>query len=178
MGRFTTADSTAYHRGQRVIVRTPRGIETGIVLSGTESNAVNTADWDGEILRRMTVQDELLAERLERHRREAIAACEKRLARFTEPIVLVDAELSFDGGTLFFYFLGEPSTEVETSLATLAEVYQATAQMQQFADTLTNGCGPDCGTGEGGNCQSCGHHGESDCETSCAVAELMRRSRN
>jgi hypothetical protein len=44
----------------------------------------------------------------------------------------------------------------------LAELYEAQAQMRKFADTLSGGCGPDCGTEVAGGCKSC--------STGCAIA--------
>ena len=48
--------------------------------------------------------------------------------------------------------------------AELAETYETKAQFRKFTDTLTAGCGPDCGTAtaEGAGCQSCG--------VGCAIA--------
>ena len=57
----------------------------------------------------MTVQDELLQARLEKHRQEAYEACAALLAENGQPAVLVDVEHLFDGQGLFFYFLGDVS---------------------------------------------------------------------
>ena len=64
------------------------------------------------------------------------------------PVALVDVEHSFDGRTLRFYFLGETTPEVEAVVAELAELYEAEVQIRGFAETLTQGCGPGCGTDE------------------------------
>ena len=57
---------------------------------------------------------------------------------------------------------GEADPRLDAITSELAEVYEAKAQLQKFADTLTAGCGPHCGTEEGGGCTSGG------CST-CAV---------
>ena len=71
----------------------------------------------------------------------------------------MDVEHLFDGHTLVFYFLGDVPAEVEHVTGELAEVYEAKAQFRSFADTLTNGCGPGCGTesAEGHGCTNCAH---------------------
>ena len=161
-----------------MIVRSERGLELGEVLaspspmdgrstiepSQPEPSRSEPPRPEGSILRGMTEADELLALRLERNRQAALTACSARLAELELPVALVDVEHSFDGRMLRFYFLGETTAEVEAVVAELAELYEAEVQIRGFAETLTNGCGPGCGTDEatGGGCGSCG--------TGCAVA--------
>jgi hypothetical protein len=105
---------------------------------------------------------------LERNRHEAFEACCRRLGELGVTTTLVDVEHLFDGRGLYFYFLGQPPDEVEQLTAELAEVYDANVQFRRFAETLTAGCGPDCGTegAAGGGCSSCA--------TGCAVAGACR----
>ena len=161
VGRFRAVDATRYRRGWRVVVRTRRGMELGHVLSVADPMATES-DVDGQILRVMTVEDELLAERIERDRRKACDACAAFLDERGIAAVLVDVEHLFDGSGLYFYFLGEVPEEVDEFTAQLAETYDATVRFRQFADTLLQGCGPDCGTERAeGHCDTC---------DSCAVA--------
>jgi hypothetical protein len=80
------------------------------------------------------------------------------------PAVLMDVEHLFDGQTLLFYFLGEITPELEALTDELAELYELHVQFRRFAEAVTTGCGPGCGTeaATGGGCTSCG--------TGCAVA--------
>ena len=112
VGRFAAVDAVRYPRHSRVIVRTRRGLEIGDVLSPPDERDDGRAFADGEILRGMTVQDELLQARLEKNRQEAYEACAELLAESGVSAVLVDVEHLFDGQGLFFYFLGDvtPST--------------------------------------------------------------------
>lgn len=158
VGRFAAADARQYPRGTRVICRTPRGLEVGEVLAAAGDGAA----CDGSLLRPMTVEDDLLVSRLERNRQEAFAACASRLVDKGLDAVLVDVEHLFDGQSLYFYFLGEEDPSLASLTAELAETYEAKAQLQRFAETLTAGCGPGCGTEEAAGCGS-------SC-ASCAVA--------
>jgi cell fate regulator YaaT (PSP1 superfamily) len=171
VGRFRSADAVRYPRGARVVVRTVRGVELGDVLGvhdADNSENPGIATPDGAILRRMTVEDQLLEARLERNRHEAFDACSKRLTELGVAAPLVDVEHLFDGRGLYFYFLGQPPAEVDALTAELAEVYDANVQFRRFAETLTAGCGPDCGTenATGGGCGSC--------STGCAVAAACK----
>ena len=162
--RFRSADGTVFPRSSRVIVRTPRGLETGEVLAPPGDGSPAAAEPIGPVLRLMTIEDDLLAARLRARRDEAFAACTRLLAEQQEPAVLVDVEHLFDGRGLFFYFLGESPPEADRLTRQLAEKYEAEVAFHRFAETLAEGCGPGCGTEEAmgqGGCESC---------TSCAVA--------
>jgi cell fate regulator YaaT (PSP1 superfamily) len=164
VGRFAAVDAVRYPRHARVIVRTRRGLELGDVLSPPDDRDDGRAFADGELLRGITVQDELLQARLEKHRQEAYEACANLLRAHHLPAVLVDVEHLFDGQGLFFYFLGEVTPELEAHTQELAEMYEAKVQFRKFTETLIEGCGPGCGTDEAkgqGGCEAC---------TSCAVA--------
>jgi len=169
LGRFRSSDGTVYPRGVKVIVRTRRGLEVGEVLAPVPLGEHPGAE-AGQILRGMTGQDELLLERLEKNRCEAFDACNDLLTQRGLSAVLLDVEQLFDGQGIFFYFLGEVEPAVEALSAELASVYDTQARMQQFADTLLEGCGPGCGTdaAEGGACDNCG---------SCALAAACGSSR-
>jgi cell fate regulator YaaT (PSP1 superfamily) len=176
VGRFAAVDAVRYPRHSRVIVRTRRGLETGDVLAppddvddpredaGDIVGDDGPAFADGDLLRGMTIEDELLQARLESNRQEAYEACARLLAEHRVPTMLVDVEHLFDGQGLFFYFLGDVPPEVESFTGRLAETYEAKVQFRKFTETLIEGCGPGCGTEEAkgqGGCDSC---------TSCAVA--------
>lgn len=171
VGRFTAVDAVRYPRHSRVIVRTKRGLEVGDVLSPPDDRDDGHAFADGDLLRGVTLQDELLQARLEKHRQEAYADCAAMLAEKGVPTVLVDVEHLFDGQGLFFYFLGEVPPELEMYTSQLAETYEAKVQFRKFTETLIEGCGPGCGTDEAkgqGGCASC---------SSCAVASACGTKR-
>ena len=162
LGCFAAIDVRRYPRGARVIVRSGRGLEVGEVLGPAQETP--TARVEGSLVRGMTVEDELLAERLARHRIEALEACERELAARELDVALVDAELLFDGQTLVFYFLGSVPPECSTLTAELAAAYDAQAQLAKFADVLAVGCGPDCGT------EHAAGHGCTTCASGCALS--------
>jgi len=163
IGRFVAADAVRYPRNSRVILRSARGLEVGEVLAAPRT-AESILPNDGQILRKMTVEDELLVARLEKHRHTAFEACSALLQENHVPAALMDVEHLFDGTGLFFYFLGEVPAEAEPFTQQLAAAYETTVEFRKFAKTLSEGCGPGCGTEEAmgqGGCESC---------SSCAVA--------
>jgi cell fate regulator YaaT (PSP1 superfamily) len=160
VGRFTAVDAVRYPRHAQVVVRTGRGLELGEVLAAPEGPDDGPAD--GSILRGVTVEDQLLAARLEKHRQAAFEACTARLLEMNAAAVLMDVEHLFDGRTLLFYFLGEMTPELESLTAELAELYEAQVQFRRFTDAVNEGCGPGCGTDAAAGCKTCA--------TGCAVA--------
>ena len=164
VGRYDAADFHLYPRDARVICRTARGVEVGIVICPIEDEFAGCSDsgttqFDGTILRRVGAEDELILERLHRHRDKAFHACQQLIQDRQLPGLLVDVEHLFDGKSLYFYFLGEVDDRLETLTAELASTYEQRVRFKKFAQSLTNGCGPDCGTGESrcssGGCGSC-----------------------
>lgn len=176
IGRFRSVDGTRYPRMARVVCRTRRGLEIGQVLTEAEcSPDEGAAETDGVILREMTVQDDLLHARLQNRKQHALEACCELLRQRGLDAVLVDVEHLFDGRSLYFYFLGNVTDEINQITAELAETYEAKAQFRQFAETLTEGCGPGCGTdaAEGGGL--CGtEHGCSSCAVAVACSANSR----
>ena len=167
-------ESVALPRGCRVICRTARGLEIGIVLADLtcSSNAHQSNDPPArpkaasqpagptgqavDIIRRMTVEDQLLDQRLERHKRQAVIDCQQAIEVERHAATLLEVEHLFDGRTLVFHFLGEVSDELQTLIDDLATVYERRARTNHFAKLIAEGCGPGCGTKEGGGCGSGG----------------------
>ncbi len=175
VGRFAAVDAQRYTRGTRVVCRTDRGLEVGEVLSALDE-ATASGSWerpiDGSLLRRVTVEDDLLLVRLERNREEAYQACQQRLIERQIPAVLVDVEHLFDGQSLLFYFLGDTTPELDEITTELAEVYEAQVQFRKFTETLTAGCGPGCGTEDAEH--GCATGGCSTCAVACGVSQRGR----
>jgi cell fate regulator YaaT (PSP1 superfamily) len=168
IGRFEAVDQSVYSRGEQVICRTSRGLEVGRVMSAS----LMLPTPDGELLRRLTIEDQLLISRLQQHREEAFLTCEQLLAEHASEASLVDVEHLFDGQTVVFYFLGEIDSATQEITSKLAASYEKTVRFRKFSETLHEGCGPDCGTAApdacGSHCSSCGvaaacgsRHGES-----------------
>ena len=167
-GSFHSLEAIDYPRQTPVVCRTQRGLETGRVLS--EVDGPLDLPYSGSLIRRMTVQDDLLLVRLEKDRTQACDACVQLLEDHGFDNVLLDAEVLFDGKSLVFYFLGEVSPELAELTEKLSQAYQAAVSFQQFSQALEEGCGPGCGTeSAAGGC------GTSGC-ASCSVASLCKSS--
>jgi hypothetical protein len=142
-----------------VVCRTSRGLEVGEVL-GPDDSEVGQQHCDGTLVRGMTAEDELLLARLGKHRDEALRACDQLLRQENSPAVLMEVEQLFDAQSIYFYFLGPVSSEVESLMQRLADAYESKARIGAFLEAVEHGCGPGCGTEEAagcgtGGCSSC-----------------------
>ena len=181
IGKFRSTDAIVFPRASRVVCRTARGLEFGEVLSParwhdphvttTPIDPLVLSEVDGELLRGMTPEDELLKERLDRHRDEAFHACQQQLTNCVTAANLIDVEVLLDGQSVYFYFLGPVSPQVTEITQQLAETFEAKSNIRQFSETLINGCGPDCGTAEGGG----GGCGTGNC-AGCAAVDACKNS--
>jgi len=165
IGRFRAVDRRRRKRGCLVICRTRRGLEVGTVIKPLNPR---DADCDGDLLRHATPDDKLLINRIERFRDKAFVACQQMLDERGLSDVLVDVEHLFDGQSLYFYFLGDVCDEVNRLTSELAETYEAKVRFRKFSQTLAEGCGPECGTKDGG----CSSDGCGSCvvRTACKTA--------
>ncbi len=168
-----------YARGQRVICRTGRGLEVGVVTqavdaSRTHSPPVDSPSLDSPpaemststIVRKTTAADELLLSRLERYRRAAVNDCRRELLAAGSAAVLLDVDQLFDCGTLVFYFLDELEPANESLVQQLAGRYESRVRSRHFAKLVTDGCGPGCGTGDAKS---------SGCSGTCAVCVVASK---
>jgi cell fate regulator YaaT (PSP1 superfamily) len=163
VGHYSSPDFQRYPRDARVICRTDRGLEQGVVVCELSSMATpesgERTKTEGHVLRLVGSEDELILQRLERYRDKAFLACQKLIAEQQLPAILVDVEHLFDGESVFFYFIGDVDERLESLTAQLGETYESKVRFKKFAETLAQGCGPNCGEKEGGcssgGCGSC-----------------------
>ncbi len=182
VGIFESRLGVVFPHGAKVVCRTDRGTEAATILSQIENEQIEneqieneTVENAGSILRPFTHNDELLAERLQRYQGRAFESCEQILRDRKINVPLIDVEQLHDGENLFFYFLGEVDSQLESVVEELAECYGKKIRFRQFAEKLASGCGPNCGTGASkcstGSCSSCGISGK--CPASSASGSAM-----
>jgi cell fate regulator YaaT (PSP1 superfamily) len=168
IGRFG-ADASAHQRGDRVVVRTPRGAELGEVLAPIRVPEVPPSP----ILRAAGAADLERIERFEAERPARLAQVEQLLAEGAWPIALVDVEALLDEGRLVVSYLGPRRLDMAGLRARL--------QARIGLDVLFEPVGRDedepqadhaCGAG---GCGSGGCGTDSGGCAGCAVKDLVRR---
>lgn len=170
-GRFRPATAADYARGDRVVVRSPSGLELGVVMcrATTGHAAFLSRTALGELVRPAAEADERAADagraRATRMAEEA-AALARQLAL---PVEILDVELSLDGRRAIVHHLRRSDCDYRPLVSALARQYDVLVTMENLADPVVPaaGCGrPGCG---GGGCGSCGAGGcaSGGCGDSC-----------
>jgi cell fate regulator YaaT (PSP1 superfamily) len=132
LGNFEAA--AAYGRGQRVVLRTERGLEAGEVLCEATAQALKLlADpTRGQILRRMTEDDLTRAAGLRDAEAQEFQTCKRFIAQRKLQMELVDVEHLFGGERLIFYFLAEKRVDFRELVKDLAREYRTRIEMRQI----------------------------------------------
>jgi len=134
LGVFTTSQGEVLRRGTRVIARTDRGLEVGEVLcEGTDEAVGQIHDpRRGQVVRRMTAEDETELVRMQTKQREAFAICERHVTELGLPMEMVDVEHVFGGERVVVYYLAENRVDFRELVKVLATELQTRVEMRQI----------------------------------------------
>lgn len=172
IGVFTLTEPGSFRRGQRVLVQTTRGLETGTVLgpASVQQARLFGATSSGLLLRSRTEQDE--------KRRTELAGLEQQIFEFARAaaardgfgLEILDVDLFFDGQQAIVQFVGN-DTDTETLALELEHHFHVTIRLENLVvpaapEEQGSKCDkPDCGK-EAGGCTSCSTGGGcSSCGT-------------
>jgi cell fate regulator YaaT (PSP1 superfamily) len=151
-GRIYYFDPAGYtlKTGTWVIVPTPKGHEAARVVIATKD--VVEAELGSESLKavsRLAQEDDLrqmLAYKAKE--REALVHCAQRVADHNLPMKLVEAEYTYDGSRLTFYFAAEQRVDFRALVRDLASSFHTRIELRQISARdhakLLSGVGP-CG---------------------------------
>ncbi len=161
--RFRSASPSRYRRGDRVLVRSPQGLEVGVVMCPATSahGRYLSEQGAGELLRPLTEEDERTLEGL-RERGQRIFRDARRLAgELNLPLEILDVEVLFDGRQAVVHHLRREECDYRPLVRALAREHDLLLTMQnlvlpmELEEHADHGCGrPDCGHAAGG-CSSC-----------------------
>lgn len=166
-GRFRPMSALACGRGDRVVVRSHRGVELGVLLCpATPGHArflPNTSV--GQLLRPAGPEDERQAERLNGRGQELFADARRLTAELGLPLEVVDVEVLLDGDQAIVHHLHWGEFDERDLVSALVRLHGLRVRLHSLrpADEgpeAEHGCGrPDCGRKEGGGCSTCGSGG-------------------
>ena len=158
-GRFRSLDETQIHRGDRVVARTPRGLELAEVLCPATSRHESLLEGEplGELLR-LADADDFQRSRLASERSEQIF--EKALT-LTASLdwILVDVEVLLDLKQAILHFVQGSECDLLPITRELGHLFDCQVTLQDLTapSETSSGCGS-CGSGAGcgSGCGSCG----------------------
>ncbi|MBR6748079.1 MAG: stage 0 sporulation family protein [Clostridia bacterium] len=119
--------------GDYVIVETSRGVEMAQVLQKNreidESELVSPLR---KTLRIATPADLAVVEANEKKAKEAFAVCKKKIAAHKLDMKLIEAEYTFDGSKILFYFAAEGRVDFRELVKDLASVFRMRIELRQI----------------------------------------------
>src|SRR5690349_2091909 len=134
LGVFTPRGRDTFTRGEQVIARTSRGLESGEVLCEATDEAVASIKdvKQGQIVRKVTGDDVRdLRKMFEQERRE-YDICQQEIQRLNLEMQLVDVEHLYGGERVVIYYLAEDRVDFRDLVKNLATEFQTRIEMRQI----------------------------------------------
>jgi cell fate regulator YaaT (PSP1 superfamily) len=134
LGVFTPRGRDTFVRGDQVVARTNRGLESGEVLCEATDEALTQLQdpKQGQILRRLSGDDVRdLRKMFEQERRE-YDVCQSEIQKLGLDMQLVDVEHLYGGERVVIYYLAEARIDFRDLVKTLATEFQTRIEMRQI----------------------------------------------
>jgi cell fate regulator YaaT (PSP1 superfamily) len=139
----------SYTNGQYVIVETVRGVEAGRVVLASKKLAESDLSDPLKPVLRLASEDELrMMLSFKSKEKEALVQCAYHVGQHHLPMKLVEAEYTFDGSRLTFYFTADERVDFRALVRDLAATFRTRIELRQIGARdqakLQGGVGP-CG---------------------------------
>lgn len=139
----------AYTTGQFVVVETVRGVEMGRVVIASKRLAESELSDALKPVLRVANEDELrMMLSFKSKEKDALVQCEWHVRQHDLPMKLVEAEYTFDGSRLTFYFTADERVDFRALVRDLAATFRTRIELRQIGARdqakLQGGIGP-CG---------------------------------
>jgi cell fate regulator YaaT (PSP1 superfamily) len=122
-----------YSTGQYVIVETSRGVEAGRVVIASKKLAERELSDPLKPVLRLANEDELrMMLSFKSKEKEALVQCAQQVQQHNLPMKLVEAEYTFDGSRLTFYFTAEERVDFRALVRDLAATFRTRIELRQI----------------------------------------------
>ena len=134
LGEFRGIVGRHHARGQKVVIRSDRGLEMGEVLCPATDRTAHFLEnpMRGEILREAAHEDLERDASLPGKQRDGLDACREFIAKRHLQMDLVDVEAILGGERLVFYYLAEKRVDFRDLVKDLARAFQTRIEMRQI----------------------------------------------
>lgn len=134
--------------GDRVLVRTEKGVDMGEVMELKGRVTEERAEQLMPVVRKATGEDLEHIEEQERREKRALKICGEKIEEHGLPMKLIDSSLSFDNTRLVFYFSADGRVDFRELVRDLAKTFRLRIELRQIGvrdeAKLLGGLGP-CG---------------------------------
>jgi cell fate regulator YaaT (PSP1 superfamily) len=134
LGEYRGLDGQDHPRGQKIVVRSDRGVEIGEVLCpATDRTALFLENpFRGEILRVASQEDLGVEKHLLERQKLGSATCHEFIAKRRLQMNLIDVEAILGGERMVFYYLAEKRVDFRDLVKDLARAMQTRIEMRQI----------------------------------------------
>ncbi|MEA3406966.1 MAG: stage 0 sporulation family protein [Chloroflexota bacterium] len=146
---FSPGDVEDIEKGEYVIVETSRGKEMGEVVMAPKK--VDQSEVVGElkpVLSRAAPADRIEAQRLQMQEPEVVEKCGDQVDELGLKMKIIDAQYSYDGSRLTFFFTADERVDFRELVRKLAHVFRTRIELRQVGvrdeAKIMEGLGP-CG---------------------------------
>jgi cell fate regulator YaaT (PSP1 superfamily) len=123
----------SYSTGQYVIVETSRGVEAGRVVIASKKLAERELSDPLKPVLRLANEDELrMMLSFKGKEKEALVQCAQQVQQHNLPMKLVEAEYTFDGSRLTFYFTADERVDFRALVRDLAATFRTRIELRQI----------------------------------------------
>jgi len=122
-----------YSTGQYVIVETSRGVEAGRVVIASKKLAERELSDPLKPVLRLANEDELRTMlSFKSKEKEALVQCAQQVQQHNLPMKLVEAEYTYDGSRLTFYFTADERVDFRALVRDLAATFRTRIELRQI----------------------------------------------
>lgn len=134
LGVFSVGGKESLNRGEKVIARTSRGLESGEVLcEATPESVEHIKNPDnGHIVRSMTSEDQNEHDHIQLNARDEFVKCQGYVDKLGLDMELVDVEHIFGGERIVVFYLAEERVDFRELVRQLASEFQTRIEMRQI----------------------------------------------
>ena len=119
--------------GEHVIVETARGVEMAlVVVPNRQIDETELTQPLRSVIRRATQDDFKVVEDNARRAKDAFEICKKRIAQHKLDMKLIEAEYTFDGSKILFYFAAEGRVDFRELVRDLASIFRMRIELRQI----------------------------------------------
>ena len=131
---MNSKDDVSYRRGTEVIVRSNRGLETGLVLCEASDDALSHLDQPptGQVIRPISDDDANEAAHIDGQLKSKMQICQKHIDELGLEMKLIEIEQLFGGERVIVYYLAEERVDFRQLVKNLAADFQTRIEMRQI----------------------------------------------
>ena len=130
---YFNPNGEVFQPGEGVIVETSRGVEYGECTQGnTPIDEMELTAPLRPVLRRATEEDQKVRERNKEKEAKAFQICQEKIAQHGLEMKLVEAEYSFEGNKVLFFFTAEGRVDFRALVKDLASAIHARIELRQI----------------------------------------------